>query len=153
MERSSGRIHHPYAAIPYSAEVEVSPEARGRGLGQQAYRFGDDMLARIVDRRGKGYFLHDPLPEQSFFRGENARASGVWAEPENWGTWLCHSGGDIVLGLAAERGALSTMYSSDSARAVLCRMCQSGFRLIASSRGRVALAIGPGISPCGSEEE
>ena len=92
---------YPYAAIPYSAEVSFS----WLGRDSDSSTFGDDMLARIVDTR-KGYFLHDPLQEQSFFRGENARADGVWAEPENWGTWLCHSGGDILLGLAPNESSL-----------------------------------------------
>ena len=92
---------YPYAAIPYSAEVSFS----WLGRDSDSSTFGDDMLAGIVDAR-KGYFLHDPLQEQSFFRGENARAGGVWAEPENWGTWLCHSGGEVVLGLAPNESSL-----------------------------------------------
>jgi glycosyltransferase involved in cell wall biosynthesis len=91
---------YPYAAIPYSAEVSFSWLGRDSDSGT----FGDDMLARIVDTR-KGYFLHDPLQEQSFFRGESARGGGAWAEPENWGTWLCHSGGEIVLGLAQNKSS------------------------------------------------
>ena len=92
---------YPYAAIPYSAEVSFS----WLGRDSDSSTYGDDMLARIVDTR-KGYFLHDPLQEQSFFRGENARAGGVWAEPENWGTWLCHSGGELVLGLAPNESSV-----------------------------------------------
>ena len=92
---------YPYAAIPYSAEVSFA----WLGRDSDSSTFGDDMLARIADTR-KGYFLHDPLQEQSFFRGENARAGGAWAEPENWGTWLCYSGGDVVLGLAPNESSL-----------------------------------------------
>ena len=62
-------------------------------------------MGRIVDSR-RGYFLREPLREESFLCGEDARAGGHWAEPENWGTWLCHSAGDVVLGLAANESQL-----------------------------------------------
>jgi hypothetical protein len=31
--------------------------------------------------------------------GEDIRSGGSWAQPERWGTWLCHSGGDIAFSL------------------------------------------------------
>jgi hypothetical protein len=91
---------YPYAAIPYSSEISFAWLGRdGDGT------FGDDLLAHIVDTR-RGYFLGEPLHEQSFLLGEEARSSGIWAEPEHWGTWLCHSGGEIVLGLGPEESNL-----------------------------------------------
>jgi len=85
---------YPYATIPYGAEISFA------WLGRESDAvFGDGLLNRIVDTR-RGYFLSEPLQEQSFLRGEDARSGGIWAEPETWGTWLCHAAGDIVLGLA-----------------------------------------------------
>ena len=87
------RDPYPYVGIPYSSEIGFA------WLGRDAEgAFGDDLLARIVDTR-KGHFLNEPLQELSFLRGEEARASGSWAEPEHWGTWLCHSPGEIVVAL------------------------------------------------------
>jgi len=84
---------YPYAAIPYSTEISFA------WLGRDMEgTFGDDLMARIVDAR-RGQFLREPLREQNFLWGEDARGAGQWAEPENWGTWLCHSGGEIALGL------------------------------------------------------
>jgi glycosyltransferase involved in cell wall biosynthesis len=84
---------YPYAAIPYSTEISFA------WLGRDIEgAFGDDLMARIADAR-RGHFLRDPLREENFLWGEDARGAGLWAEPENWGTWLCHSGGEIVLGL------------------------------------------------------
>jgi hypothetical protein len=87
------REPYPYASIPYSSEIGFA------WLGRDAEgSFGDDLLARIVDTR-KGHFLNEPLQELSFLRGEEARAGGSWAEPEQWGAWLCRSPGEIVVGL------------------------------------------------------
>jgi glycosyltransferase involved in cell wall biosynthesis len=87
------REPYPHPAIPYSTEVSFA------WLGRDVDGiFGDDLMARIVDAR-RGHFLREPLREQSFLWGQDARSTGIWAEPENWGTWLCHSGGEIVLGL------------------------------------------------------
>jgi len=91
---------YPYVAAPYSSEISFA--WLGRDLDNT---FGDDLLARIVDAR-RGHFLPEPLTELSFLRGEEARADGVWAEPENWGTWLCYSGGDVVLGLPPSDSAV-----------------------------------------------
>jgi glycosyltransferase involved in cell wall biosynthesis len=87
------REPYPFVSIPYSSEIGFA------WLGRDAEGcFGDDLLARIVDTR-KGHFLNEPLQELSFLRGEEARASGSWAEPEHWGTWLCRSPGEVVVGL------------------------------------------------------
>jgi glycosyltransferase involved in cell wall biosynthesis len=84
---------YPYALIPYSSEISFAWLRRDADA-----TFGDGLLNRIVDTR-RGQFLHEPLQELSFLGGEDARSGGVWAEPENWGTWLCHAAGDLVLGL------------------------------------------------------
>jgi len=42
-------------------------------------------LNRIVWSR-KGAFLNEPLTDQAFLRGEEARSGGAWAYPETWGT-------------------------------------------------------------------
>jgi hypothetical protein len=84
---------YPYATIPYATEISFA------WLGRESDAvFGDGLLNRIMDTR-RGHFLHEMLQEQSFLRGEDARSGGIWAEPENWGTWMCHAAGDIVLGL------------------------------------------------------
>src|SRR5207302_8951822 len=86
----------PNAAIPYSREISFA------WLGRDAEgMFGDDLMARIVDAR-RGHFLREPLSEQNFLLGEEARAGGIWAEPENWGTWLCRTSGELALGLALD---------------------------------------------------
>ena len=32
-----------------------------------------------------------------------ARSAGSWAYPEDWGTWACHAGGELALGLATNQ--------------------------------------------------
>ena len=86
---------YPYAALPYSTEVSF-----GR-LNQDTEGSGEPLLARIVEAR-RGHFKHDILDRQSFHLGESMRSDGIWAEAEDWGTWLCHGGGEIVFSLAAE---------------------------------------------------
>jgi hypothetical protein len=95
---------YPYPAIPYSSEVSFAWFG-----GNDQRTSGDELLARIVDAR-RGYFLRDPLSEESFLRGEEARAGGIWAEPENWGTWLCQGGGEVALGLAPNDGELYDVF-------------------------------------------
>jgi hypothetical protein len=91
--KTEWRDPYPCAAIPYSREISFA------WLGRDAEGiFGDDLMARIADAR-RGHFLREPLREQNFMLGEEARADGTWAEPENWGTWLCHSKGELALGL------------------------------------------------------
>jgi glycosyltransferase involved in cell wall biosynthesis len=86
---------YPYTALPYSTEISF-----GR-LDQDLDGTGELVLSRIVDAR-LGHFKYEPLDQQSFLLGEAIRSGGAWAEPERWGTWLCHSGGDVVFGLAAD---------------------------------------------------
>jgi hypothetical protein len=86
---------YPHAAVPYATEISF-----GR-LDQDADGTGEALLARILDAR-HGHFTFDLLSQQSFFLGEEARAGGSWAQPERWGTWLCHAGGDIAFSLAAD---------------------------------------------------
>ncbi len=89
------REPYPYTSLPYSTEVSF-----GR-LDQDTDGTGELVLARIVNSR-LGHFKSDLLDQQSFLLGEDIRSGGAWAQPERWGTWLCHSGGDIVFSLAPE---------------------------------------------------
>lgn len=98
------REPYPYAAIPYSREISFAWFG-----GDDQRTSGDELLARIVDAR-RGYFLREPLTEESFLRGEEARAGGIWAEPENWGTWLCQGGGEVALGLAPSDSELYDVF-------------------------------------------
>jgi glycosyltransferase involved in cell wall biosynthesis len=84
---------YPYTAIPYSSEISF-----GR-LDRNTDGMGETLLQRIAWAR-RGVFLSGQLDEQSFLRGEEARSAGYWAQPEEWGTWACFSGGEITLGLA-----------------------------------------------------
>ncbi len=64
---------------------------------------GELLLTRILEAR-LGHFRHEPLDQHSYALGEAIRAGGAWAQPERWGTWLCHSGGDLVFDLPEEPG-------------------------------------------------
>ncbi len=90
---------YPYTAIPYSSEISF-----GR-LDRTTDGTGELLLTRIEGAR-RGLFLSDPLHEQSFLWGEEARSVGNWAQPEDWGTWACHSGGEIAVGLPANDSPL-----------------------------------------------
>ncbi len=90
---------YPYATIPYSSEISF-----GR-LHHDIDSIGDALLARIEESR-RGEILLDPLQEQSFLWGEELRSRGYWASPENWGTWACRSGGEVVLGLGPNESLL-----------------------------------------------
>jgi len=90
---------YPYTEIPYSSEVSF-----GR-LDRDADGTGEALLARIEGTR-RGLYLSEPLHEQSFVRGEEARSAGYWAYPEEWGTWACHAGGEVALGLAPNESRL-----------------------------------------------
>jgi len=83
---------YPYTAIPYSTEISF-----GR-LDRNIDGTGELLLARI-ERARKGIFLADYLTDLAFLRGEEARSGGYWAHPEEWGTWACYHGGEIVLAL------------------------------------------------------
>jgi hypothetical protein len=128
------REPYPYAAIPYSSEISFAWFG-----GDDQRTSGDELLARIVDAR-RGYFLRDPLSEESFLRGEEARAGGVWAEPENWGTWLCHGGGEIALGLAPEDSELHHLFLRLRASGPLA---ESRIRLTANGEQVWEGTIGP----------
>jgi glycosyltransferase involved in cell wall biosynthesis len=86
---------YPFAMVPYGTEISF-----GR-LDQDADGSGEELLARMVDAR-LGHFKHELLDRQTFLLGETLRSGGNWAQPERWGTWLCHSGGDVVFELAAD---------------------------------------------------
>jgi glycosyltransferase involved in cell wall biosynthesis len=87
---------YPYAATPYS--VEISFGRREHESIDSA--IGQDLLDRIIDAR-TGILLLEPLREDSFLIGEDARTGSRWAEPEAWGTWLCHEWGEMLFGLDA----------------------------------------------------
>jgi hypothetical protein len=90
---------YPYPTVPYSLEVSFAR------LDRSVDGVGDALLARIEGPR-KGLFLRESLTEQSFVCGEEARSAGQWAQPEDWGTWACHSGGEIALGLGPNESSL-----------------------------------------------
>ena len=92
---------YPYPATPYSTEISFARLEREA----ESNAIGSELMTRIVDAR-RGYFLYDALRTMNFLCGEDARAEGEWGEPENWGTWLCNSGGEIVLGLAPNESAI-----------------------------------------------
>jgi glycosyltransferase involved in cell wall biosynthesis len=124
---------YPYTAVPYSTEISF-----GR-LDQEPTAIGELLLARIVDAR-LGHFKSDVLGQQNFLLGEESRSGGVWAEPERWGTWLCHSGGDIVFGLAAEASQFYHIF----VRLRICEWLQEQpIRLLANGEklweGKIAL--------------
>jgi glycosyltransferase involved in cell wall biosynthesis len=85
---------YPYTAIPYSTEISFGK------LDRDVDGTGEAVLARIEGTR-RGLFLGELLQEQSFVFGEEIRSEGFWAYPEDWGTWACHAGGDIVTALAS----------------------------------------------------
>jgi glycosyltransferase involved in cell wall biosynthesis len=84
---------YPYTAIPYSSEISFAR------LDRSEDSIGELLLTRIAGNR-QGLFLSDPLNEQSFTRGDEARSGGHWAYPEDWGAWACQTGGEVALGLA-----------------------------------------------------
>jgi hypothetical protein len=83
---------YPYTAIPYSSEISFGK------LDRDVDGTGEAVLAKI-ERTRRGVFLGELLQEQNFLRGEEIRSHGFWAYPEDWGTWACHAGGDIVVAL------------------------------------------------------
>ena len=86
---------YPYTLLPYANEISF-----GR-LDQDMDGTGELILTRIIDSQ-LGHFKPDLLDQQSFRLGEDIRSGGAWAQPERWGTWLCHSGGDVVFSLAKD---------------------------------------------------
>ncbi|MBV8337062.1 MAG: glycosyltransferase family 4 protein, partial [Alphaproteobacteria bacterium] len=86
------QIPYPYTAIPYSTEISFGK------LDRDVDGTGEAVLARIEGTR-RGQFLGELLQEQNFLLGEEIRSDGFWAYPEDWGTWACHAGGDIVAAL------------------------------------------------------
>ena len=131
---------YPYTTLPYATEISF-----GR-LDQDIDGTGEMLLARIVDAR-QGHFRHDMLDQQSFLLGEAMRSGGSWAQPERWGTWLCHSGGDVVFSLAAE----PSQYYYVFLRLRVCGRCtssRSGCWPTASGCGRAGSARSRRTSCC-----
>ena len=94
---------YPYTAIPYSSEINFGK------LDRDVDGTGEAVLSRIVQTR-RGLFLAELLQEQNFLRGEEIRSHGSWAAPEDWGTWMCHAGGDIVVALAPSDSLLFDVF-------------------------------------------
>jgi glycosyltransferase involved in cell wall biosynthesis len=90
---------YPDTLVPYSTEISF-----GR-LDPDTDAIGESLLTQIVEAR-HGHFTHHVLGAKTFRLGEEIRSGGSWAQPERWGTWLCHSGGDVVFALAAEASQL-----------------------------------------------
>jgi glycosyltransferase involved in cell wall biosynthesis len=83
---------YPYTAIPYSSELSFGK------LDRDVDGTGEAVLAKI-ERTRRGLFSGELLHEKNFLLGEEIRSHGFWAYPEDWGTWACHAGGDIVAAL------------------------------------------------------
>ncbi len=94
---------YPHTAIPYSSEISFGK------LDRDVDGVGEAVLNRIVQTR-RGLFLGELLQEQNFLRGEEIRSHGFWAYPEDWGTWACHAGGDIVVALAPNDSLLFDVF-------------------------------------------
>jgi len=94
---------YPYTAIPYSSEISFGK------LDRDVDGTGELVLTRIERTRG-GLFLGELLQEQNFLRGEEIRSHGFWAYPEDWGTWACHAGGDIVIALEPNDSVLFDVF-------------------------------------------
>ena len=89
------REPYPHVALPYATEVSFGK------LEQHSTGTGEALLGRILDAR-RAQFTHDLLDQQGFLLGEAMRNAGSWSQPEPWGTWLCHGGGDVEFGLAPD---------------------------------------------------
>ena len=94
---------YPYTVIPYSTEISFGK------LDRDVDGTGEAVLARI-ERTRRGLFLGELLQEQNFLCGEEIRSDGFWACPEDWGTWACHAGGDIVAALAPSDSVLFDVF-------------------------------------------
>jgi glycosyltransferase involved in cell wall biosynthesis len=97
------REPYPYTAIPYSSEISFGK------LDRDVDGTGEAVLAKI-ERTRRGLFLGELLQEQNFVRGEEIRSHGFWAYPEDWGTWACHAGGDIVVSLPPSDSVLFDVF-------------------------------------------
>lgn len=86
------REPYPFTAVPYSAEISFAQ------LDRNLDGTGKLLLERIKSAR-RGHFLSEPLREENFLWGEEARSAGRWSYPEDWGTWACGSGGEIAVAL------------------------------------------------------
>jgi hypothetical protein len=94
---------YPYTAFPYSTEISFGQ------LNRDIDGSGEPLLAQILEAR-RAHFTFDLLNEQSFLLGEEIRSTGTWALPEYWGTWLCQSGGNVILVLPQDASEFSYVY-------------------------------------------
>ena len=136
--QSAGRIvwqdPYPDTAIPYSCEISF-----GR-LDRDVDGTGEAVLERIERTRG-GVFLDGLLREQNFLRGEEIRSHGFWAYPEDWGTWACYAGGDIVVALDPCESSLFDVFLRVRVSGLLT---DHPVRLSANGRLVWSSVIGPG---------
>ena len=104
-ERVEWTAPYPFPAVPYSLETtfaHLNKDADGMTTG-------DALMTHIVDVR-RSHFLPAALREDSFLRGEDMRAAGIWAAPENWGSWLCGGGGEVACGLGPDESSLYCVF-------------------------------------------
>ena len=94
---------YPYVTLPYSTEVSFGQ------LDRDTDGTGEAVLSRILDER-RSHFNFESLDRQSFDLGEAIRSAGIWAQPERWGTWLCHSGGDVAFCLAPDTNPVDVVW-------------------------------------------
>jgi glycosyltransferase involved in cell wall biosynthesis len=125
---------YPDTVIPYSCEITF-----GR-LDRDIDGTGEAVLERIERTRG-GVFLDGLLREQNFLRGEEIRSHGFWAYPEDWGTWACYAGGDIVVALDPCESALFDVFLRVRVSGLLT---DHPIKLSANGRPVWNSAIGPG---------
>jgi glycosyltransferase involved in cell wall biosynthesis len=125
---------YPDTGIPYSCEITF-----GR-LDCDIDGTGEAVLERI-ERTRSGVFLDGLLREQSFLRGEEIRSHGFWAYPEDWGTWACYAGGDIVVALDPCESSLFDVFLRVRVSGLLT---DQPIKLSANDRPVWSSAIGPG---------
>jgi Glycosyl transferases group 1/Glycosyltransferase Family 4 len=94
---------YPYTAIPYSTEISFGK------LDRDVDGTGEAVLARI-ERTRRGLFLGELLQEQNFLCGEEIRSGGYWGYPEDWGTWACHAGGEVIAALSPSDSQLFDVF-------------------------------------------
>lgn len=87
--RVSGRC----IKIPYSCEIAFGRAARDIDAAGG--------LPSAIARAEQGLLRPEPLQAEAFAWGAAIRADGCWADPEDWGTWCCHAGGEIAMALPA----------------------------------------------------
>ena len=133
---------YPYTSIAYSSEISFARLARTvDGTGEM-------VLSRIASAR-RGLFLGESLDDRAFLRGEEVRTTGNWAYPEDWGTWACHSGAEIVLALPHNDSIYYYVFVRLRASGPVVNS-RSASRPMGMRCGKAASDRGRGMSCCGS---